>query len=103
MARAVPATLYLCEICKRAYQSEAAAKECETRSISEDKGVKVGDRVRVLRGDGVGVLATVESVIVYDREWGHYAWERYWHTIGLIARLDTWGHRQLTFDDYERA
>jgi hypothetical protein len=70
--------------------------------VSQDKGVKVGDVVLVTKGDGAGSKATVESRFIFDMEWGHYAWERYWHTVGLTAKLnDSWGTRQLTFDSYE--
>ena len=90
---------YQCELCGTKYSSEATAKECESRPVRFD-GVKVGDYVRILRGDGKGKRVKVSSVFVFDREWGHYAWKRYWHTVGCVADMDC-GSRQLTFDDYE--
>ncbi len=93
--------VYQCETCGTSYSSEELAKKCESRPITQDRGVQNGDKVRIIRGDGQG-LATVEGRHVYSREWGHYAWERYWHTVGLTAKCDEgYGHRQLTFDDYE--
>lgn len=92
---------YECELCGTVYESEEAAKRCESRPVSQDKGAKVGDRVYITGGDGIGEQAIVQSRHVYSREWGHGQWERYWHTVGLTAKMaDTWGSRQLTFDDY---
>lgn len=92
---------YQCDICGQSYGTADAAKKCESKPVSEDKGVKVGDVVLITKGDGQGSTATVESRFVFDRV-AHYAWERYWHTVGLTAKLnDSWGHRQLTFDSYE--
>jgi hypothetical protein len=93
---------YKCSICGTTYDIEKEALECESRPISQDKGVKIGDKVFITRGDGSGNIATVSSVFVYDKHWGHYFWETYWHTIGLTAKLDDApGSRQLTFDSYE--
>ena len=95
-------TRYKCSTCGKVYDSKASAEACEAKPVSHDKGVKVGDVVRITQGDGTGELATVETVYVVDREWGSYAWERYWHTVALIAKVnDGWGHRILTFDSYE--
>ncbi len=92
---------YQCETCGSKYRTEGAARLCESKPLTQDRGVQKGDKVRIIRGDGQG-LATVEGRHVYDLEWGHYAWERYWHTVGLTAKCDEgFGHRQLTFDDYE--
>ncbi len=64
--------------------------------------MKVGDTVIITQGDGEGSKAIVESIHIYDKEWGHYAWDRYWHTVGLTAKVvDGWGHRSLTFDSYK--
>ncbi len=93
---------YQCEICEHVYGTEEAALECESRPISGDKGVKVGDRVRITQGEGVRRFGTVVRRWIYDMNWGHYAAKRYWHTVGLSADLDgSWGTRQLTMDDYE--
>ncbi len=92
---------YTCETCGTTYDTEDAARLCESRPVSQDKGAKVGDSIRIIRGEGQG-LAKVENRFIYDRAWGHYAWERYWHTVGLQAKCaNGYGHRQLTFDDYE--
>lgn len=99
--KTIPIEEYQCETCGTKYRNEADARRCESKAIAEDRGVQNGDKVRIIRGDGMG-LATVEGRHIYSRDWGHYAWERYWHTVGLTAKCDEgWGHRQLTFDDYE--
>lgn len=99
----VQVTRYKCSTCGKVYDSKASAEACEAKPVSQDNGVKVGEVVRITQGDGAGELATVETVYVIDREWGHYTWERYWHTVALTAKLNKgWGHRMLTFDSYER-
>lgn len=93
---------YQCEVCGESYGTESAAKKCEARPVSQDKGVKIDDVVLITKGDGQGSKATVESRFVFSMEWGHYQWERYWHTVGITAKLnDSLGHRQLAFDSYE--
>jgi plastocyanin len=99
--KVVEHTRYKCETCGKEYVTEADAETCEARPVAHDRGVKPGDKVRITAGDGAGHTATVESVTVLDREWGHYAWERYWHTVALTAKVEgSWGHRFLTFDNY---
>ncbi len=93
---------YQCSLCKYEYDDEAAALDCESRKVSHDQNVKNGDRVLITEGDGIGEEATVQSVYVIDKYWGHYAWERYWHTICITANLDTWGSRLLTYDSYKK-
>lgn len=92
---------YKCEICGELYGTIDAAKRCESKPVLQDKGVKVGDRIKVTSGEGAGTMATVDSRFIYNMEWGHYAADKYWHTVGLTAKLDSWGSRQLTFDSYE--
>jgi DNA-directed RNA polymerase subunit RPC12/RpoP len=94
-------TFYKCSTCKQQYGTEKEALDCESKAVSQDKGIKVGDKIKITSGEGAGQTATVKSVFVFDKYWGHYAWERYWHTVGLTADLDSWGSRQLTFDAYE--
>jgi signal peptidase I len=104
VSEAFTVTKFRCTTCKHVYDSKEGADRCESKPITQDRGVKVGDVVRITAGDGTGKTATVESVYVVDREWGHYAWERYWHTIALTAKVnDNYGHRVLVFDSYERA
>ena len=95
--------LYVCEKCEESYSTEEAALECESRPISHDKGVKVGDVVKVTRGEGTGEFAKVVKIGVASMGYGHYLWERYWHTV-MINRADLingFGSRALMFDDYE--
>lgn len=92
---------YQCEVCQATYKAGDEARACEARPVQHDRGVKVGETVKITQGDGTGLLAKVESVTVLDKEYGHYAWERYWHTAALTAKLiDGSGHRFLTFDSY---
>ena len=93
---------YKCEICETSYVSESAALECESKKVTYDKGVKIGDIVRIIGGEGSGELAKVVNVYVIDMHWGHYAWKRYWHTVALEGEcLNRSGTRILTFDHYE--
>lgn len=99
--KTVSLTRYECGLCGKQYESQGGALKCESRQISQDKGAKIGDRVRVLSGDGRGEIATVTNGAVIDMSWGHYAWERYWHTVSVTAQLSSGAYRLLTFDDYE--
>ena len=95
-------TQYKCGICGAVYDTVGGATRCEEKPLSADKGVKVGDEVLITNGDGTGKRAKVTSVSVLDKEWGHYAWERYWHTVVIHADIiDGFGSRMLTFDSYE--
>jgi hypothetical protein len=102
MSEALHITRYSCHTCKQVYDDRASADLCESRPIIEDRGVKVGDLVLITGGDGAGKKARVETVYIVDKDWGHYAWERYWHTVALTAKVeDSWGHRMLVFDQYK--
>jgi hypothetical protein len=102
MSEPVQLTKFRCGTCLHLYDTRDAADLCESRPVCQDKGANVGDVVRITAGDGAGELATVETRFVIDRGWGHYAWDTYWHTVGLSAKLNKgWGHRMLTFDSYE--
>ena len=98
----VTTTTYKCEICGTPYGYKESALACEARAMTGDKGAQVGTKIRITTGQSVGKTATVTKRWIYDKEWGHYAWERYWHTVGLSADIDNSPmSRQLTFDDYE--
>ena len=93
---------FKCEICGELYATKKEALSCESRPILQDKGVKVGDVILITKGEGAGSKGKVTDTMIYDKYWGHYAHERYWHTIGLCADIiGGWGSRQLTFDSYE--
>jgi len=97
-------TIYQCEICQTQYDSEDQAKYCESKPISQDKGVKIGDIVLIKRGEGAGKKAKVDHISIINKDWGHYAAERYHHTPMITAKIiNDWGSRSLTFDDYELA
>lgn len=93
---------YACGICGHAYDTKKQALKCESRPVTHDD-VEIGDIVKILTGDGVGKLVKVDEKWVVDMDWGHYAWERYWHTVACSGKvLDSWGSRQLTFDAREK-
>ena len=97
----VTLTKYQCSICEKLYDTQEECQGCESKPVSQDKGVKVGDKVRIIQGQDQG-LATVERIWITTKDWGHYLWERYWHTIHLQALCSNGVYsRQLTFDDYE--
>ena len=102
MSIPIQSTRYKCSTCGSMFHSEVEATQCESRSVTQDKGVQVGDQVRITAGDGDGKTATVSARFVIDKDWGHYQWKRYWHTVGLTAKIDEGpGTRMLTFDTYE--
>ena len=88
--------VYVCSICGASYSTAKEAKSCESRSISEDKGMKVGDQVLITSGAGLGRQATVMSIGICDKEW-----DRYWHTTYITVKLvDYPGSRILLYDQY---
>lgn len=106
LKKVVTTTRYVCEKCDAEYKTEDLALACEVIPITQDKGVKVGDIVKVITGeisaDGCS-YAKVEKTWVVDNEWGHYAYRRYWHTVALSATFigKCGGSRTLSFDSYE--
>ncbi len=93
---------YKCETCGYTSTSKDTVEKCESKPVSGDKGVKVGDTITIAKGEGRNEKAIVTRIFVYDINWGHSAWERYWHTIGIEADIiDGFGSRQLPFDSYE--
>lgn len=90
---------YKCDICDEVYNSEAEALACEATPLKDYYGLNIGDKVRILRGDCKGSLATIESIGAHKQS---YFNERLHHSIYLIAKVDdSWGHRQLSVGDYE--
>lgn len=93
---------YVCEICNHRYEHKIDAETCEAQPITRDKGVNVGDIVRVINGDGTGDLLKVSSRWIYDHYWGP---TKYWHTVGisgeLISGIYQGYSRSLAFTDYE--
>ena len=101
MIKIITKKYYKCGLCEIEYKSKKECLKCESKPISEDKGVKVGDIVNIIRGEGIG-RGEVECVHICSIGYGHYAWERYWHTVRLVVDcLDSHGSRILTFDEYE--
>jgi hypothetical protein len=94
---------FRCDICKTLYNTKTEALSCESQPISHDMGIEISDVVLVVTGDRMGEKARVISTWIIDKYWGHYAWERYWHTVGLsVEYIDGHAVRMLTYDDFER-
>ena len=90
---------YQCDICDEVYNSQADALACEATPLKDDYELNIGDKVRILRGEGRGSLATIESIGAHTQS---YYNERLHHSIYLTAKVDdSWGHRQLSVGDYE--
>ena len=90
---------YECEICGGKYDAEEAARNCEAQPVLYDKGVKVGDKVLITRGDGKGTQGLVKTIFVTQPGWGPSAYN---HARGLTADvIGSWGTRQLQWTDYE--
>lgn len=92
-------TKYECEICGTQYETQESAIACEAIPIQHDRGVKVGDLVRITAGDGTGQFCKVEKVCIHQPGWGP---KQYDHSVYLTGQVvDSWGHRQLSFNSYE--
>ena len=92
-------TKYICEVCGANYNTADEANKCEAIPVKHDRGVKVGDKVRITSGDGIGLLCTVENVRVHSPGWGPATHD---HAVYLIGKVEgSWGHRQLSHNSYE--
>ncbi len=92
-------TRYACDVCGKLFQHPKDAQDCESNPVREDRGVKVGDLVRIPRGDGTGSLCKVDRLWVVEPGWGP---KQYDHTVMVSgAVVDSWGSRQLAYDSYE--
>jgi len=91
--------VYRCKICGYESTNCEAVEKCESRAPMPCP-VQVGDKARVTGGQCAGEVGTVESISYADRDWGHYAADRYWHTPLVHIELAI-GHRQCTFDQFE--
>lgn len=91
---------YKCSICGHEYEKISEAQSCESQPVTMDRGVKVGDNILCINGQGAGEVCRVEAVHIIDKYWAHYAWQRYWHTIVLDVKFPIGGNRWLTYDDY---
>lgn len=97
--KTIHTTWYLCDVCGRKYDTPHEAEKCESIPVREDKGVKVGDIIRITAGEGRGRMACVTDVKVHEPGWGPPAYD---HTVFVLADvIDSWGSRQLSFDSYE--
>lgn len=92
---------FKCSICGTNFKDEITAKLCEQNNkITKQTIIDIGDCVKIKTGEGAGELVKITKKIIFDIEWGNYAWKRYWHTEGLIVEFENGGGRILTFDDY---
>lgn len=93
---------YQCLTCKAIYDKEQPALDCAERPVQYNRGITPGDIVLITRGDGEGHTATVTKVSIMDKHWGHYQWEKYWHTVALNADVNhrNFASRLLVFDSY---
>jgi hypothetical protein len=95
----IQTTHYQCEVCGAKYNSKGNALACEAVPVKHDKGVKVGDLVRITAGDGTGSLCKVTSIHIREPGWGP---KDYDHTVFVCGDVvDSWGSRQLSFNSYE--
>ena len=92
-------TTYVCEKCRKSFDSRMAAARCESVPITQDRGVKVGDIVRITYGQGAGARGLVERISVLDSEYAPV--KGYTHTIALSVKcIDSYGNRFLLHDHY---
>jgi hypothetical protein len=99
--KTLPVHRYQCEICGEKYIKQSDAETCESRPISQNKGVAKGDRVIITHGDGVGETVTVDAVCILSRDWDYYTLDRYWHTVAVMAKFLDGSQRLLPFDSYK--
>jgi hypothetical protein len=97
---------YVCQICNMEYPAQEWALKCESKPVTKDKGVQVGDIVLITKGVGVGEPAKVIKRLIFSCRWQVGDWEQYWHTAGVHVILRSSSElvtfsRALTFDNYE--
>lgn len=99
--KTVTIEMYHCEICGAEYSNAVDCLENEKIPISHDKGVKVGDKINIITGEGRG-LGEVSSIFIVqcNNQYGYP--KEYWHSVALIAECkQAFGSRSLCFNDYE--
>ncbi len=95
-------TRFVCEICDTKFLGQKEAEECESKEVTMNKGVKVGDMVLVTKGPESGNKTMVIAIGACPKGNGSPDWNKIWHTIGVTIRV---GNRELTllYDQYEIA
>jgi len=89
---------YVCEVCGQKYCNKDRCMGCENTPIKHSLGAKVGDKVRILSGDGEGDIATVEHIGILPPDWA----PGYHHSECVEAKLDnSFGSRMLIHGTYE--
>jgi hypothetical protein len=104
-------TPHRCPTCGAEYRTQWLADKCQSRPVLHDRGVRVGDWVRVKTGKHKGLVARVEGVRIVTGGFTWWMWGRYWHTVALdvLIRIQQGkrGERTngvpdvLMFDEYE--
>lgn len=90
---------YRCKICSGIFSTKEEAQICESRTVSQDNGVKIGDEVKIVSGEHQ-CMATVVSTWIIKKDWAAYD-DDYWHTVGLGVTFSNRScPRMLCFDDY---
>lgn len=102
---------FRCATCGAEYRADWMARKCLERPVQHDRGVRVGDWVRVKAGKHRGLVARVERVRVVTGGFSWWMWGRYWHTVALDVLIRVQhgkkGERTngvpdvLMFDEYE--
>lgn len=97
---------FQCELCGTLYDDREIALKCESRPVTHDE-CGIGDVVMITQGDGKGLTLRVEEKTVASMEYGHYAWDRYWHTELVSGKIELpdrriIGERVLNFDSRQR-
>jgi len=96
--------LYACDLCGKSFEHLVSAEECERLPIQNRKA-EIGEIVRILSGEGKGLLATVKYTRVLEPGWGPGS--MYDHTWAVSVDITEpggkyIGSRFLTFDTYEK-
>lgn len=95
---------YICDICGSNYRASAEAIDCEKVPVTYDRGVKVGDTVKMLKGRWKGIEALVKEVIIGGAHWNGVA-GKFQHTVILNVlapdAIEDWERISLVHTSYE--
>lgn len=86
----------ICKVCKAWYEDWGNAVACATKKVTHDKGVLVGDEVKITNGplkETIAKVINIQLVYMYN--------EKYWHTVGVYVKMPKEKVGFLTHDNYE--